>query len=430
MPWAGIAWSRLFRARGREWKEDDVVGPYRDLFSMPGVKGFVITGFIGRMPMAMLGIGVVLLISALTGSYATAGAVSATVAVAYAVAAPLSGRLVDMFGQARVLIPLVLLHGAALVALMLLARYQAPVWTLYASGAVAGGAATSLGSMVRARWTYLFGGSARLHTAFSFESVADEVIFVSGPTIVTALATMVNPYAGLLLAVVLGVGGTVAFALQRRTAPPVQRTGRRHQGTPILIPGIALLSAVFLAMGAVFGSVDLITVAFAEDHDAKAAAGLLLGAFAGGSLVSGLWYGARAWRISLHQRFRRGLAVFAAGLTPILLIDNVVAMGVALFVAGLAISPTIITGYALVERLVPTHLLTEGMSWIATAVGFGVAIGAWAGGRLTDLYGANQAYVFSFLSGLLAVGIALAGSALLRVPDAHRLAHTGGDRHR
>ncbi len=406
-----------------------MVGPYRDLFRMPGVKGFVIAGFVGRMPMSMLGIGVVLLISALTGSYATAGAISATVAVAFAVAAPLSGRLVDMFGQARVLIPLVFLHGAALVALMLLAGNGAPVWTLFVSGAVAGAAATSLGSMVRARWTYLFSGSARLHTAFSFESVADEVIFVSGPTIVTALATMVNPYAGLLLSVVFAVGGTVAFALQRRTAPPVVRTGTRHQGTPILIPGIALLSAVFLAMGAVFGSVDLITVAFAEDHGAKAAAGLLLGSFAGGSLVSGLWYGARAWKISLHTRFRRGLVVFAVGLTPIMLIDDLIAMAVALFLAGFAISPTIITGYALVERLVPTHLLTEGMSWISTSVGFGVAIGAWAGGRLTDLYGASNAYAFSFLSGLLAVGIALGGSALLRVPEVtvRPAAHPTGD---
>ena len=61
-----------------------MVGPYRGLFSTPGVKGFVIAGFVGRMPMSMLGIGVVLLISALTGSYATAGAISATVSLAFA----------------------------------------------------------------------------------------------------------------------------------------------------------------------------------------------------------------------------------------------------------------------------------------------------------------------------------------------------------
>ncbi|WP_250564033.1 MFS transporter [Sphaerisporangium fuscum] len=383
---------------------------------MPGVKGFVIAGFFGRMPMSMLGIGIVLLISALTGSYATAGAISATVSLAFAVAAPLSGRLVDRFGQATVLIPLVLLHGAALVTLMLCARYGAPTWTLFASGVVVGGASTSLGSMVRARWSHLLGGSEKLHAAFSFESVADEVIFVAGPALVTALSTTVNLYAGLVLALVCTVIGTVSFALQRGSAPPVRRA-ETHSGSPITIPGVALLSCVFLAMGAVFGSVDLITVAFAEAHDAKSAAGLLLGSFAGGSMVSGIWYGFHRWRISLRHRFVRALGVFAVGLVPILLIGDARVMAVALFCAGLAISPTIITGYSLIERLVPGHLLTEGMAWVSTSVGFGVALGAWAGGRLTDAFGPSNAYAFSFACALLAVAVGVAGNSWLRTPE-------------
>lgn len=393
-----------------------MVGPYRGLFSAPGTRGFVIAGFVGRMPMSMLGIGVVLLISALTGSYATAGAVSATVAISFAVAAPLSARLVDRFGQARVLIPFVLLHGAALVTLMLCAHHGAPLWTLFVSGVVVGGAATSLGAMVRARWSHLLGGSARLHTAFSFESVVDEMVFVAGPALVTGLTTLVNLYAGLVLALVCTLAGTVAFALQRGTQPPVRPTVRRS-GSPITIPGVALLSCVFLAMGAVFGSVDVITVAFADDNGSKAAAGLLLGSFAGGSMVSGLWYGYRRWTSPLRHRFVRAVAVFALGLAPILLIADTGVMAVAMFFAGLAISPTAITGYALIERLVPGHLLTEGMSWISTSVGFGVALGAWTGGRLTDSFGASNAYAFSFVAGLLAVAIGVGGNGLLRTPE-------------
>ncbi|MEV6983417.1 MFS transporter [Sphaerisporangium sp. NPDC051017] len=401
---------------GARERGEIVVGPYRGLFSTPGAKGFVITGFIGRMPMSMLGIGIVLLISALTGSYATAGAISATVSISYAVAAPLSGRLVDRFGQARVLVPFVLLHGAALVAMMLLAEYGAPLWTLFASGVVVGGAATSLGSMVRARWSHLLGRSARLHTAFSFESVADEVVFVAGPALVTGLTTLVNLYAGLVLALVCTVTGTIAFALQRGTEPPV-RPAEERSGSPITIPGVALLSCVFLAMGSVFGSIDLITVAFAEEHGTKAASGLLLGVFASGSMVSGLWFGFRDWKITLRQRFVRGLAVFAVGLTPILLVGDMRIMAVVLFFAGFAISPTIITGYALVERLVPAHLLTEGMSWISTAVGSGVAVGAWAAGRLTDVFGPSNAYAFSYGCALLAVAIGIGGNTLLRTPE-------------
>ncbi|MFC7649580.1 MFS transporter [Streptosporangium lutulentum] len=210
-----------------------MVGPYRGLFNAPGVKGFVIAGFVGRMPMSMLGIGMILLIETLTDSYAMAGAVAATFNVAFAVAGPLSARLVDRYGQARVIVPLVLAHGAALTGMMLCAVFGTPPWTLFAAAVAAGATAISLGSLVRARWSHLLAGSAGLHAAFSFESVADEVIFVGGPALVTLLATMINPYAGLIVALVCTIGGTLAFALQRGTQPPpAPATGTRAVRSP------------------------------------------------------------------------------------------------------------------------------------------------------------------------------------------------------
>ncbi|NUP03063.1 MAG: MFS transporter [Nonomuraea sp.] len=393
-----------------------MVGPYRGLFNGPGVKGFVLAGFVGRMPMSMLGIGVVLLISTITGSFATAGAVGATTNVAFAVAAPLSGRLVDRFGQGRVIVPFSVLNAVALAALMLSAALRLPEWTLYASGLLIGATSMSIGSMVRARWSTIHGGTGKLHTAFAFESVADEVVFVTGPALVTVLATAVNPYAGLVVALVCMLGGCLALAAQRDTQPPVQPV-RASGGSPILIPGIALLSCVYLGLGAVFGSVDLITVAFATEHGVKGASGFLLAAFAGGSMVSGLWFGSRHWNISLRARFIRSLGVFVVGLLPIMFVDDPWVMAVAAFVAGLAISPTLITGFSITERLVPPSLLTEGMAWISTSIGFGVAIGAWAGGRLTDMLGASGAYVFSAGAALVAAVVGIGGSGLLRLPE-------------
>ncbi|MDR8410937.1 MFS transporter [Nonomuraea sp. 3-1Str] len=394
-----------------------MVGPYRGLFDGPGVKGFVLAAFIGRMPMSMLGIGIVLLISALSGSYATAGAVAATTNVSFAVAAPLTGRLVDRFGQGRIIVPFASLNALALATLMLSAGFGLPQWTLYVSALLVGATSLSLGSMVRARWSALHGGSSRLHTAFAFESVADEVIFVTGPALVTILATEISPYAGLTVALVCMLGGSLALAAQRRTQPPVQ-SSRGGGGTPILIPGIALLACVYLGLGTVFGSVDLITVAFAEEHGVKGAAGFLLAAFAGGSMVSGLWFGSRHWRISLRGRFLRALVVFVAGLTPIMFIGDTFVMAGALFLAGLAISPTLITGFSLTERLVPPSLLTEGMAWISTSIGFGVALGAWAGGRLTEAVGASSAYVLPLAAAALAAVVGAGGSGLLRLPEA------------
>ncbi|GAA0976982.1 MFS transporter [Acrocarpospora macrocephala] len=394
-----------------------MVGPYRGLFSTRGAKSFVLAGFVGRIPISMLGIGITLLVHSITGSYATAGAVAAIVSLAFAVAAPLSGRLVDRFGQARILVPFVLVHGVALSGMMLLAHAHAPIWTLFASGAIAGASATSLGSMVRARWSHLLSDSGKLHAAFSFESVADEVIFVTGPAFTAVLATSVNVYAGLIVVVVLTVGGTLAFALLKGTEPPVVRH-RENKGSPIAIPGVALLSAVMLAMGAVFGCVDIVTIAFAEEQGNKGAAGFLLAAISGGSMVSGLWYGARSWKIDLRSRLVRGLIVFVAGFTPVLLMGGLPAMAVALFFAGLAISPTLITTFSLVERLVPAAQLTEGMAWLSTSIGFGVAVGAWAGGHLTDSYGASNAYGFAYACALLAMLVGVAGSSWLRTPVA------------
>ncbi|MBF8188368.1 MFS transporter [Nonomuraea sp. K274] len=394
-----------------------MLGPYRGIFDGPGVKGFVLAGFVGRMPMSMLGIGIVLLISTLTGSYATAGAVAASTNVAYAFAAPLTSRLADRFGQSRVITPFAVLNALGLASLMLCTAFELSEWTLYASGLLIGATSMSIGSLVRARWTVIHGGTSRLHTAFAFESVVDEVVFVTGPALVTVLATGVNPYAGLIVALICMFAGCLVLAAQRRTQPPVQEV-KSASGTPILIPGIALLSCVYLALGAVFGSVDLITVAFAEEQGVKAASGFLLASFAGGSMVSGLWFGSRHWRISLRGRFVRALGVFVVGLLPITFIGDVWVMAVALFVAGFAISPTLITGFSLTERLVPPSLLTEGMAWISTSIGFGVAAGAWAGGRLTEAYGASNAYTFALGAAALAVVVGIGGSGLLRLPEA------------
>ena len=80
--------------------------PYGDIFRIPGAWRFSAAGVIGRMPMSMFGLGTVLLISAATGKYGVAGAVSAVGSLAYAFSSPQIARLVDARGQRRVLLPL------------------------------------------------------------------------------------------------------------------------------------------------------------------------------------------------------------------------------------------------------------------------------------------------------------------------------------
>jgi MFS family permease len=171
------------------------------------------------MPMSMFGLGTVLLIAALTRRYGLAGVVAAAGSVGYAVAAPQFAKLADRHGQRRVLRPQVMVFAAATAALMVLAEVRAPVAVVVVSSLLAGATMPSIGPMVRARWSALLAGTMRLHTAFSLESVADEIIFMVGPVVVAVLATGVYPAAGLAASLLLCLVGTVLFTAQRRTEP-------------------------------------------------------------------------------------------------------------------------------------------------------------------------------------------------------------------
>lgn len=396
-----------------------MANPYRELFSIPGTRAFVATGFLGRMSMSMLGLGIVLMVSAVTGSYGIAGAVSATSSIAYAMASPIVGRLTDRLGQARVLPPLVLANTLSITTLILCGVLAAPSWAFFPAALATGLTSPSLGALVRARWSHLLAGSARLHTAFSFESVADEVVFVTGPMLVTALSTGVRPWAGLVAGGCFTLVGCLLFAAQRSTQPPPRKPEPGQGGAAIRIPAVVMLAGVFLFMGSAFGAIDVSAVGFAQEQGHKALAGVLLGCYALGSASGGLWYGARRWSAPLAKRFQVSLALLVTGLVPFTLISSFYLMMVVIFFSGLAISPTLISGFGLVEQIVPGHQLTEGLTWISTSVGIGVAVGATAAGRLVDAYGSGGAFYFPLCAGVTAVLVGLAGASRFHKSKEH-----------
>jgi MFS family permease len=140
--------------------------PYAEIFRDRRARRFSAAGVIGRMPMAMLGLGTVLLISAQTGHYGVAGSVAASGSLGAAFCAPQIARLVDRLGQRRVLMPLCGVFALAVTGLVLAVQLRAPDWTLFIPGALAGASMPVLGPMVRARWSALLAGTPWLHTAF------------------------------------------------------------------------------------------------------------------------------------------------------------------------------------------------------------------------------------------------------------------------
>lgn len=401
-----------------------VLQPYRDILARPGALRFSAAGVLARLPMSMVGIAIVLVVSASYHSYGLAGRVTAVLVVATAAAGPQIARLVDRHGQARAMWPFLAVGLTGMAILTVAAATVAdPAW-LYA-GAVLTGCGGGMGSLVRARWTHVLADSPRrLHTAYSLESVLDELVFVVGPVLATVLATSPRPELGLAVPAVAALVGGGWFLVQRATEPPVaSRDAPRPRGSVLAMPGIAVLLVVFVGMGAIFGASDVATVAFAQELGRKGEVGMVLAVFALGSLTGGLLYGARHWHTPLARRFALGIVALALGVCLFLFIGNLVALSATMFVVGLVISPSIVAGNGLVQAIVPAARLTEGLTWVGTAINVGVSIGSSVAGARVDAAGSHGGYLVVVAAGVaVAVITALAYPALRRggarpVPD-------------
>ncbi|KKZ70654.1 MFS transporter, partial [Streptomyces showdoensis] len=356
------------------------VNPYLRLFTLPGARAFTLGNLLARLPMGMFGVSAVILIAETYGSYALAGAVGAAGLFAGALTAPWIARLVDRYGQARIAVPATVHAVLGRLVLLLCASAQAPAWTLFATTALTA-TAPNTGGMSRARWAHLLkdapDAKAALHTANAFEQAADELCFMLGPVLAAFLCSALFPGAGTLVAAALFLTGVLLFAAQRSTEPPVapRTTGR----SPLRAPGMPALLAVFLATGAVFGAMEIVTLAYVDGP----AAGPVLALQAAGSCAAGLAYG----RARRSARLPGCLAAMAALMAlPLLaaLTGSLLALAGALLLAGLTIAPTMVTGMTLVQRLTPPDRLNEGMTLAVTALLGGVAAGSALGGWLSE----------------------------------------------
>ncbi len=392
------------------------LAPYAEIFAIPRAWRFSAAGIVGRMPMSTYGLGTVLLISAGTGRYGVAGSVSAAGSLGAALCGPQFSRLADQFGQHRVLMPLGIVFALSVAALVAAVTLGAPDLVLFGCGIVGGATMPQTGPMSRARWSILLAGSPRLHTAFSLESVADELCFVIGPPVVTLLATQLHPSAGVAFAALCAVAGSLWFASQRSTEPPVRmrtvptepgpRAGGRFQ---LAAPGLSVLLPVFVFIGAMFVTIDLSTVAFATRMGHKPLAGLLLGCYALGSGTGGLWYGSRTWRSPAWKRMAVTMSVTVTGVCTFWAMPNLLVLAPVIYVCGMTIAPTLIAGFSLVQSTARPGRATEAMAWMSTGISVGVACGATAAGFALDAFGPRWGYALAGALGVTATLGYLAG---------------------
>ncbi|MHA6757757.1 MFS transporter [Streptacidiphilus sp. PAMC 29251] len=367
---------------------------YRSALRTPGAAAFFLAAALARVGVAMAGLGIVWLVHAETGSFGVAGLVTGSFAVAETLMGPQTARLMDRFGQPRVLVPLLCAHAAAIAALVALALTGAAPMPLMAAGVAAGATIPQVGALSAARWSALLHGRAELTAAFALEAISNDVAFLVGPALAVLLATQLYPAAGTVLAAALVVGAGLAFAALRRTAPAPMPT---PAATAARSPGVlwtrnfATLLAVNLALGVFFGSMQVSVSAFATAHHAASAAGFLYGLMSAASLLAGLAYGRHRWHAPPAAQLPLILTFLAcASLLP-LLADSPWQLGLALQLPGAGIAPCIIVSSTLVESVMDRSVLTQAFTWTNSASAAGIAVAAAAVGRLVDGPGGTRA---------------------------------------
>jgi MFS family permease len=384
-----------------------MLSAYLHIFRVPGSRAFVAAGFVSRFSMSMTNLATVLLISQLTGQYAIAGFLVAMSSLIYAFASPRWSGLADRHGQSWVLIRATPVYIGSLLLFIVLVQLSAPVWTWFASFAISAGTAIQTGSMVRRRWHFLLGEDKdALHTAWSLESVLDEVVFIVGPVLATLLSIQVHPTAGLFAVMALVGGGSLWLNSLKSSEPSSQRRESEHSAGAILrIPGMAPVMVILFFLGGYFVAIDLLAIAYAAEQGQRSFTGVILACWALGSGLSGLLFGAIKWKNTPTERMFYSALGLSLLTTPLLLVNSLWTFTLVLFLSGWAISPTLVSAYAIVERLVIDSRVTEAISWSITGIVLGSAAMAAVAGRMIDALGAQRSFLLAVAPALAAVAI-------------------------
>ncbi len=389
---------------------ESVYKPYADALRVNGAARFSAAGFIARLPLAMIGLGVLLFISNTTGSYAFAGFLQAVFTLTAALAAVISSRMSDRYGQRIVLVILPSVFSVTLFIFVyaVTSDFSRILQTVLA--VVAGATFPSFGSFVRTRWAHVAGNNDRLlHSAFAWESILDELIVTIGPLVAVALAFNVSFASPILVgAVITLVGALLLAGLGGSAPPPIARTEHRGQGSAIRSKGMTSIVLVALGVGTLFGTFDVAVVAFMQQAGFPQLAGLTLALWAASSLVGGFVYGTRHFHMPLSQQLIYTTLATTIVVLPLAFIGSIPLLVAAAALSGFAIAPTLICTFSLTQRLVPSKLLTEGLTWTNSGLAAGFALGASCSGFIVDRLGTAYAFGLGTLGAALALASTLA----------------------
>jgi MFS family permease len=379
---------------------------YLDVLRIPGVARLAAFTVLGRMSFGILPLSIVLLMREEHYEYGQIGLVLAAEALAVGVTAAPVGRLMDRIGHTRVLLVAGTITSIAIVATTVAILSDAATGLLVALSALQGATVPPISPRMRSLWARLMPDD-RLESAYALDAIQLELVFVLGPLIAAGLAGALTPAAGMLLCAVLYVGASLGFA----TAPAGRAAGLvedvvRTRAGALASAGLRTLVLAAAVTAVAFGALEVALPAFAEQEGSREAAGPLITMWSIGSLIGGLWYGARTWRGPAERRLIVLTALLVLGAAPLAFADSIAVMLVLLFATGLALAPMATVQYGLVARLAPAGTATEAYAWQIVANVVGSGGGAALAGVLAEQAGVEWALAcaaFGCLAGLIVV---------------------------
>jgi MFS family permease len=386
-----------------------VLNKYRQAFAGNSAWQFSTAGFIARLPISMTGIGILMYVEAERGSYAIAGAVSGSLSIAAAIGGAISSRLVDKLGQHRVLPVQIMVILVSSTSLVLLIPSSVPTPYLFIFSITSGLAYPPIGAFVRSRWTALLNSGPILLTAFSIESVIDELIFIVGPTIAATTSVKIHPAAPQVLGMVfLTIGGLWLTSL-RWSEPPINPVQSKH-GKPVIFQnGLIYMWIFHLAIGIFFGAVETTIIAFTKIAGQPIYGGIVMALWAFGSLVGGFVYGGLDFKTPLPKQLILVSLLLTPATAGLIFVNSIPVLAVLVIAAGIGISPLLIASAGITQDRSPVGRTTEAIASMYAGIGLGFAFAAAMAGWLIDNRGTSYAFALGALATLVTFAVTVIG---------------------
>jgi len=358
---------------------------------------------IGRLPIGITGLAILILVQMTSGSFAQGGAATACYVAGLAIVAPLLGRCIDRYGPRWTLLACAVVFPAALIALVAAVTKSAPAWLSLGLAVTAGASFPPITVCMRAYLKQRLGDDALLAAAYSLEAVLIEMIFIVGPMLVALFVAAASPDLAVLFAAACAAAGTLLFlrspALHSWRIEP--RSSARLLG-PLVERGFAPLVGVILCFSIAFGLLEIGITAYATELGDPALAGVLLGLMSAGSALGGLAYGSRSWHLPLVRQFSVTLALMGLGLATLALRWEPWPFALWSVAAGIVMAPALTIQSMLVAKTTRPEHSTEAFTWSASALLAGVGVGLAAGGWLLEYFRSPAALAIAGATALLA----------------------------